>query len=127
LLENKNLKYMATFFLIISAILFITTFGIHMIIYNGDPLDKPMYTRDPFMSVIPYISGFVLPVIPLTLVFEFHWLVMFFINFGIVFFLWPVLTKGFLARMASGRGFGIDMMYSFIGAIITLIIGIVAL
>jgi hypothetical protein len=37
------------------------------------------------------------------------------------------LTKVVLARMASGRGFGIDMMYSFIGAVITLIIGIVVL
>lgn len=118
---------MATFFLIISAILFIVTFGIHLLIYNGDPLDKPMYTTNPLLYAIPYVSGFILPVIPLTLVFEFHWLITFFINFGIVYFLWPTLTKVVLARMASGRGFGIDMMYSFIGAVITLIIGIVVL
>jgi hypothetical protein len=118
---------MATFFLIISVILFVVTFGIHLLIFNGDPLDKPMYTTNPLLSAIPYISGFILPVIPLTLVFEFHWLVMFFINFGIVYFLWPILTKGVLARIASGKGLGYDMMYSFIGAVITLIIGIVTL
>jgi hypothetical protein len=36
---------MGTLFLIISAILFVVTFGIHLLIYNGDPLDKPMYTN----------------------------------------------------------------------------------
>lgn len=117
---------MATFFLIISAILFIATFGIHMFISNGDPLNKPMYTRDPIMSVIPWISGVILPVIPLTLVFEIHWLAMFFINLAVVFILGPTLTKGLLVRFASGKGIGQDMVYSFIGALISLIIGLIA-
>ena len=116
---------MATIFLIISAILFIATFGIHMMIISGDPFDKPLYTRHPFISIIPLISGFVLPVIPFALVFEYHWLAIFFINLALVYILGPILTKGLLVRFASGEGLGIDMMYSFIGGIITLIIGLI--
>lgn len=117
---------MATIFLIISAILFIATFGIHMMINSGDQFDKPMYTRDPIMSAIPWVSGFILPVIPFTLVFEYHWLAIFFINLAVVYILGPMLTKGLLVRFASGKGFGHDMMYSFIGGIIALIIGLIA-
>jgi hypothetical protein len=50
---------MSTILLIISAILFIATFGIHMMINSGNKLDKPMYTREPILSTIPWISGFV--------------------------------------------------------------------
>lgn len=117
---------MATFFLIISAILFIATFGIHIMINSDDQWDKPMYTRDPIMSAIPWISGFILPVIPFTLVFEFHWLAMFFINLAVVYILGPILTRGLLVRFASGKGLGPDMVYSFIGGIISLIIGLIA-
>lgn len=116
---------MATFFLIVSAILFIATFGIHMTINSGDQLDKPMYTRDPIMSAIPWISGFILPVIPFTIVFEYHWLAIFFINLAVVYILGPMLTKGLLVRFASGKGLGHDMLYSFIGGTITLIIGLI--
>ena len=117
---------MATLFLIISAILFIGTFGIHMMIITRDPLDRPAYTREPVMSAIPWISGFILPVIPFTIVFEYHWLAIFFINLVVVFFLGPILTKGLLVRFASGKGLGNDILYSFVGGIITLIIGLIA-
>ncbi len=117
---------MATVFLIISAILFIATFGIHMMINSGDEFDKPMYTRDPIMSAIPWVSGFILPVIPFTLVFEFHWLVTFFINLVVVYILGPILTKGLLTRFASGKGLGQDMVYAFFGGIIMLIIGLIS-
>jgi hypothetical protein len=117
---------MATIFLIISAILFIATFGIHMMINSGDQFDKPIYSSDPIMSKIPWMSGFIFPVIPFTLVFEFHWLAIFFINLAVVFILGPTLTGGLLVRFASGKGLGHDMVYSFIGGIITLIIGLIA-
>jgi len=118
---------MAPFFLIVSAILFIATFGIHMIINSGEQFNKPIYTRNPITSAIPWISGFVLPVIPFTLVFEFHWLAIFFINIAAVYILGPILTKGLLVRFASGKGLGRDMMYSFIGGLCSLIIGLIAL
>jgi hypothetical protein len=117
---------MVTFFLIVSAILFIATFGIHIMINSGDQFDKPLYTRDSIISSIPWISGFVLPVIPFTLVLEFHWVAIFFINLAVVYILGPILTRGFLVRFASGKGLGHDMMYSFIGGIFTLIIGLIS-
>jgi hypothetical protein len=117
---------MATFFLIISAILFIATFGIHMVINSGDQFDKPMYTRVPIMAAIPWVSGFILPVIPFVLLFKYHWLAIFFINLVLVYILGPMLTKGLLVRFASGKGFGYDMIYSFVGGIIALIIGLIA-
>ena len=89
--------------------------------------DKPMYTQNPIMSTIPWISGFILPVIPFSIVFELHWLAIFFINLGVVYILGPVLTKGFLVRFASGKGFGYDMLYSFVGGIITLVIGLIVI
>jgi hypothetical protein len=117
---------MANFFLIVSASLFIVTFGIHMTLDSGDQFDKPMYTRDPIMSAIPWVSGLILPVIPFTIVFEYHWIAIFFINLAVVYILGPMLTKGLLVRFSSGKGLGHDMLYSFIGGIIALIIGIIA-
>jgi hypothetical protein len=116
---------MATFLLIISSILFIATFGIHVMIIGGDPIHKPRYTDNALLSAIPWISGFVVPVIPLTIVLEINWLIVFFINLAVVWILGPVLTEVFLARFATGRGFGRDLVYSFIGGIVTLIIGLV--
>ena len=115
---------MATIILIISAILFIATFGIHATITSQDKWDQPMYVNNPLMSSIPWISGFVLPVIPLTIVFDANWIAIFFINLGIVWFLGPTLTKGFLVRFASGKGLGNDMLVSFVAGIVTLITGL---
>lgn len=116
---------METCFLIISALLFVLTFGIYMILNSGSPVDKPKYTRGPLMSAIPWICGFVLPVIPFTLVFDYHWVIIFFLNLVFVFMLGPKLTEGFLVRFASGKGFGRDMLYSFIGGVVTLVIGLI--
>ena len=117
---------MATFLLIISAILFIVTFGIHMMIDNGNQLDKPMYTKDPLMSAIPWISGFILPVIPFSIITDFHWLTIFIVNLAVVFLVGPALTKGIIVRFATGKGLGRDMFQSFIGGIIALVIGLIA-
>ena len=116
---------MSTLLLVVSAILFIATFGIHIMINMGDPLDRPAYTRDPIMSSIPLISGFILPVIPFTIVSGFHWLAIFFINLIVVLTLGPMLTRAFLVRFASGKGLGKDMMSSFIIGIVTLVIGLI--
>ena len=76
------------------------------------------------MSAIPWISGFVLAVIAWANVIDWHWLLLFFINAFVVFALGPVITKGFLVRFASGKGFGIDMFISFVLGVILLIIGV---
>jgi hypothetical protein len=115
---------MGTVILIISAVLFISTFGIHSFISNGSEFDKPMYTSNPLMSSIPWISGFIIPVVIWTQITEFHWIALFFINLAVVWILGPMLTKGFLVRFASGKGLGKDMFTAFIAGIVTLIIGL---
>ncbi len=104
---------MSTFFLIISAILFIGTFGIHATITNGHPLDRPRYTYNPIASAIPWISGFILPIIPLALVLDINWILIFLANMAIVYFFGPMLTKGIFARLSSGKGIGIIEIYNY--------------
>lgn len=115
---------MGTVILIISAVLFISTFGIHSFISNGNEFDKPMYLNNPLMSSIPWISGFIIPVIIWAQVTDFHWIALFFINLVVVWILGPMLTKGFLVRFASGKGLGRDMITAFIAGIVMLIIGL---
>jgi len=115
---------MGVILLIISAILFIATFGIHAMITSGDKFDQPMYIHNPLMTSIPWISGFVLPVIPFSIVFDVNWIAIFFINLAVVWLLGPMLTKSFLVRFASGKGLGKDMLTSFIAGIVVLIIGL---
>lgn len=115
---------MAIFLLVISGLLFIITFSIHMILANRGPLDKPMYLYNPLLSAIPLISGIILPVIPFSIVTELHWLAVFGINLVFIFVAGPFLTGQFLIRFASGKGLGHDMVFAFSGAVITLLIGL---
>tara|TARA_B110001469_G_C9587113_1_gene291284 strand:+ start:522 stop:878 length:357 start_codon:yes stop_codon:yes gene_type:complete len=110
--------------LIVSAVLFISTFGIHSFISNGHEFDKPVYTSNPLMSSIPWISGFIIPVVIWTQITDFHWIALFFINLAVVWILGPMLTKGFLVRFASGKGLGKDMLTAFVAGIVSLIIGL---
>ena len=116
---------MATILLIISAVLFISTFGIHSTILNDDKFDKPLYANDSIMSSIPWISGFIMPVFIWANIFHVHWIALFFINFAFVWILGPWLTRGFLVRFASGKGLGKDMLTAFVAGIISLIIGLI--
>jgi hypothetical protein len=122
--EVYKKKNMATIILIISGILFISTFVIHLTIMNGNEIDKPLYTRDPLMSSIPWIAGFIMPVFSWSNISDFNWLGLFFINFAVAFIFGPWFTKGFLVRFASGRGPGEDMVTAFVAGIISLIIGL---
>ncbi len=115
---------MATVLLVIGAVLLISAFGIHSTISNGSEIDKPMYTSNPLMSAIPWISGFIFPVIAWANITEFHWIALFFINLAVVWILGPWLTKGFLVRFASGKGLGKDMLTAFVAGIIALVIGL---
>lgn len=115
---------MGTFLLILSSILFIATFGIHSMIKTSSSLEQPMYVNNSLLAAVPWISGFILPVVCWSLIFDLHWIALFFINLVVVYIFGPILTKGLLVRFASGKGLGRDMLYSFIGGIIALIIGI---
>jgi hypothetical protein len=85
--------------------------------------EKPSYTNNPILSMIPWISGFVMPVLPFYLLFHQNWFATFIINIPIVYYLGPVLTKWILVRFASGKGAEIDMFNSFFYGIVTLLIG----
>lgn len=115
---------MSTFFLIISAILFIGTFGMHATISNAHPFDRPRYTDHSIFSSIPWISGFILPIIPLALVLDINWIMIFIVNMAFVYFFGPTLTTAILVRFASGKGIGHDMIFSLIGGFVTLILGL---
>ena len=86
--------------------------------------DKPNYATNRVLSAIPWISGFVLPVIPFCLVFHQNWFATFVINIAVVYIFGPILTKGILVRFASGKGIGRDMINSFIFGLIFLTIGL---
>jgi hypothetical protein len=116
---------MATFFFILSIILFIGTFGMHANIKCLHPIDQPRYTSNFILSSIPWVSGFIFSVIPLVLVFNLNWLMIFFVNLAIVYYIGPLLTRGILERFASGKGIGYDMTYSFFGGILSFILALV--
>lgn len=115
---------MATIILIISGVLFISTFGIHSTIKSGNEIDKPVYLRDPLMSSIPWGAGFIMPIFSWSNAFDYNWIGLFFINFAIVYIFGPWLTKGFLVRFASGKDPGKDMVTAFVAGIISLVIGV---
>jgi len=116
---------MAVAFLLFSSTCFISCFGIHSIIENDDYWDKPLYTTKPFLASIPWICGFVFPVIPFCLIFQQNWFATFILNATLVYFAGPILTKGILVRFASGKGLGRDMFNSLIWGLVFLIIGAV--
>ena len=84
-----------------------------MTLKNGDPLSYAGYLSSPLLSSIPWISGFILAVIPECLIFNVTWYWMF------------IITKFFLVRMASGKGLGMDAFIALIIGIITLILGLI--
>jgi len=117
---------MSTILLIIGAVLLISTFGIYSRMKN-ESIEGiiPMYSLKPLMTAIAWISGFVLPVVAWANIIEFHWLVLFFINIPVVWFLGPWLTKGFLVRFASGKGLDKDFSTALAAGVIALAIGLI--
>ena len=111
---------MKIFLLLISVISFISAYGSHMFAKNA-PLGWCGYMVNPILSAIPWISGFVLAVIPEVILFEdVFWLWIFLGNAVLVFILGPTITKFVLKRIASGKGAGVDIL-------VTLIIGFTTL
>lgn len=114
---------MSTFCFIISTMCFISAFGAH--IQGSNRVDGWCpYMEIPWMSAIPWISGFVLAVIPETYLFDIRWWWLFLINIPLVYIVGPLFTGIVMRRIASGKGTGYDVLISIIIAIVTLIIGI---
>jgi len=119
---------MTTFFLTIAAILFIATYGIHSIIIIGNPGNRPNIYLNPILSVIPYLSGFILPIIPIKMLIDYNLILIFIINLIVVFFLSPIFAKILLVNYSNrirmdGSSDGEIMAFSFLGGIIFMILG----
>jgi hypothetical protein len=93
-------------------------------IEDGDFFDKPLYSTNPILSSIPWISGFVLPVIPFCIVFHQNWFATFVMNIAFVYIFGPILTKVLLVRFASGKGIGHDMINALFFGLVFLTIGL---
>lgn len=116
---------MSTFFLVISAICFISAFGVHMRGCNSNSIDGWCpYMEVPWMNSIPWISGFILAVIPEYYLFDVSWLLAFVINIPIVTIFGPLFTHIVMVRFASGKGTGYDVLISIILALVTMVIGL---
>lgn len=114
---------MSSTLLVISTICFISAWWIHMIA-SQDISTRCGYMRVPLMSAIPWISGFILAVIPETALFDIKWYWMFLINIPIVCIGGFPFAVLFLKWFASGVGAGLDVIISLVIGIITLTIGL---
>lgn len=116
----------ATVCFIISAMCFISAHGCHVILRNNnDPSLWCGYLASPLLCTIPWISGYILAVIPECLVFNIAWYWMFLINLAVNFILGPIITGIFLARMSGGKGLGYDAFKSLIIGIVSLLLGLI--
>lgn len=116
---------MAINLLVIGSVLLIISFGIHGSIMAGDKSGQPMYVGNPLLSTIPLICGFVLPVIAWCNVLDFHWLLLTAANAIIVITVGPFLTRQYLYRFTTGKGFGKDMLIVFAIGITLYTIGMI--
>ena len=108
---------MKTFLLLLSITCFVSSYTIHK--FGVIQAKKNVgawcaYMDNLFLSAIPWISGFVLAVIPEVLLFNIFWIWMFLINILIVLVLGPILATIFLKAFASGKGTGYDSLISLI-------------
>ena len=88
---------MITIFLFVfSALCFIATFGIHAIILSLDKWDQPTYVDNPFLSLIPWLSGLVFSVIPIVIAFELNWILIFLLNAFVAKFLGGFIADRYL-------------------------------
>ncbi len=117
---------MVFFFLLTSAVLFITTYGIHSIIIKGDLENRPNLYLNPLLAIIPYFIGFVFPLIPLKIVFDYNLILLFIINLIIVFIFSRIFANILLSIFVNpNRGEGEIMALSFIGGVAILILCVV--
>ena len=91
---------------------------------KNEPIWWCGYMSVPWMCAIPWISGFVLAVIPELQLFRIYWLWMFLINLILVSAFGPLITRFFLHRFASGKGAGFDIIIAIVLGVVFLLIGL---
>ena len=109
----------------ISIFCFVSSFGCHTLLKNGSSINWAAYLMNPFLSMIPGIGGFILAVIPESIIFDIAWYWMFLINAICVTILSPIIAHLYLLILSSGKGYGMDAFISFAIGIISFIIGII--
>lgn len=87
---------MAKILLVIGAILLISSFGLHTFIISGDKHKRPRYTRKPYLMLMPWLCGLILPVIAWGQLTPLHWSWLVVLNFVFVFFCSPFITRAML-------------------------------
>lgn len=115
---------MAVFVLIVSAIFGMLSFGSHMWVLSREKYDRPLYLKNTFLSIIPLACGLILPAIAFLYVFNFHWAIIFVVNFVLVLLLARPLATLVLLLFWRGRNAGIRVFVFFICSVITLALGI---
>ena len=79
------------------------------------------YMDIPLMAAIPWISGFVLAVIPEAILLEnIFWLWVLLGNAVFLFIFGPIITNFYLKRFASGKGAGYDIFIAIVMGFVTL-------
>ena len=128
------MKILSIIFLINSILCFIGAWGIHYMAIKKVKSDLDMTWFHPYMlnkwkCAIPVISGFVLAVIPETLLFDIwldiFWLWIFLANIIVTFVFGGLFARITLKRFASGKGPGVDVFVSILIGIVTLILGVI--
>lgn len=114
---------METVILIISALLLISSQGIHSYKVSVKGVDYHMREGNVFAPTLSYISGFILPVISLSNIIDIHWIFVFFINLAFTLAFGGRIAKSYLVRFSSGN-IDKDMKITFILGVVTLIAGI---
>jgi hypothetical protein len=111
--------------LFVSQTLFIIVFGLHHLVLSKPLIDRPFYTHNEYLSLVPHISGLILAPIALSISIGFNYFLVLPINALLLFLFGPSITRTYIIRFASGKGFGYDMMYALVAGIVLLIVGAV--
>lgn len=114
---------MARILLLLSAIFLITTFGLHTAIISGNRLHRPRYTNRPFLMILPWLCGLILPVFAWGQLTHIHWGWLLLLNFVVVFFISPILAQVALQLSRKRKKIGRKVLTVFSLGLICLIIG----
>ena len=114
---------MAKFILLLAALLLIVAFGLHTTILSGPHDERPSYTMSPSLMMLPWLSGFILPIFAWIKLTNIPWGWLLILNFVFVFFISPSLTRSFIRIFSSRRRLSRDMLHAFILGVAFLIVG----
>ena len=113
---------MAIALLILSNIFFISTFGIYSIQKENNDFHAA-YLNTP-LALIPIICAFIIPVISLSYLLDYSWILLAIGNTIFVVIFGPFITKAYMVRLSTGN-LGKDLLYTMGLGTVSLILGII--